>query len=203
MKNDINPAVGDNLRTLREGWNLKQEDIASLLSVHPNTISAWENHRLMPAVSKLQRLADYYQINVADLINERGLYVLNDPEHFGQKIVAVGRPTNEDIGISLSGKEKLILNQIQKLTTNQKNALLAFLEACSQSAEDKLKEKQENEAVTPSSVYKKTYRTIEIPITNDEAAELDGAKRSEIAAKIQQQINDTAREKGKLRPEDE
>lgn len=48
--------LGERLRRLREG-KYSQEDIASMLNVHNNTISKWENGMQEPRAKRIAELA--------------------------------------------------------------------------------------------------------------------------------------------------
>ena len=56
------------LRDLREDKDLKQADIAKLLTVHQTTYSDYELNKLNIPVSVLQTLADFYGVSVDYLL---------------------------------------------------------------------------------------------------------------------------------------
>lgn len=56
------------LRDLREDRDLKQKDLAELLSVHQTTYSDYELGHLNIPVSALHTLADYYSISIDYLL---------------------------------------------------------------------------------------------------------------------------------------
>ena len=56
------------LRDLREDKDLKQTDIAKLLTVHQTTYSDYELDRLNIPVSVLHTLADFYGVSVDYLL---------------------------------------------------------------------------------------------------------------------------------------
>ena len=56
------------LRDLREDKDLKQTDLAKLLSVHQTTYSDYELNRLNIPVSVLHTLADFYGVSVDYLL---------------------------------------------------------------------------------------------------------------------------------------
>lgn len=56
------------LRDLREDRDLKQKDLAELLSIHQTTYSDYELGRLNIPVSVLHTLADFYHVSVDYLL---------------------------------------------------------------------------------------------------------------------------------------
>lgn len=65
------------LRDLREDRDLKQRDLAELVTVHQTTYSDYELSRLNIPISVLHTLADYYNVSVDYLLcrtNEKRPY---------------------------------------------------------------------------------------------------------------------------------
>ena len=56
------------LRDLREDKDLKQKDLADLLSIHQTTYSDYELGRLNIPVAVLHTLADFYNVSVDYLL---------------------------------------------------------------------------------------------------------------------------------------
>ena len=57
-----------NLKRLRTGRNLKQEDLANLLNVTRQTVSGWETGRRQPDLDMLTKLAQILNIDIQELI---------------------------------------------------------------------------------------------------------------------------------------
>jgi transcriptional regulator with XRE-family HTH domain len=51
---------GDNLRMLREKFNMKQREIAALLEVAPQAVSEWERGVYLPSRGNQARLAELF-----------------------------------------------------------------------------------------------------------------------------------------------
>lgn len=60
--------LGNNLKALRKERNITQEDLASYLSVSPQTVSKWENNASAPDISMLPILADFYDTTIDGLL---------------------------------------------------------------------------------------------------------------------------------------
>ena len=58
----------DNLRFFRESKNLKQSDLAALLSVSVKTISHWETGYSEPSILQLTQLADIFEVSLDELV---------------------------------------------------------------------------------------------------------------------------------------
>ena len=60
--------VGAFLKELRKGHGLSQEQLADKFNVSSRSISRWENGNTMPDISVMIELADYYDIDIRDLL---------------------------------------------------------------------------------------------------------------------------------------
>ncbi len=62
-------SVGEIVRRLRYKHRLKMKDLAKILETSPTTISSWENMGKCPRPEMLKKVADYFEISEADLMN--------------------------------------------------------------------------------------------------------------------------------------
>lgn len=61
--------TGEFLKRLREGKNLTQEQLAEHFYVSTRTVSRWETGSNMPNVDVLIDLADFYDVDIREIIN--------------------------------------------------------------------------------------------------------------------------------------
>ena len=61
--------IGSFLKELRKKKNLTQEQLAEVLNVSGRTVSRWETGSNMPDLSILVELADYYDVDIREIIN--------------------------------------------------------------------------------------------------------------------------------------
>ncbi len=61
--------TGGFLKELRKEKNLTQEQLAEVLNVSGRTVSRWETGSNMPDLSILVELADYYDVDIREIIN--------------------------------------------------------------------------------------------------------------------------------------
>lgn len=61
--------IGSFLKELRKEKNLTQEQLAETLNVSGRTVSRWETGSNMPDLSILVELADYYDVDIREIIN--------------------------------------------------------------------------------------------------------------------------------------
>ena len=61
--------IGGFLKELRKEKNLTQEQLAEVLNVSGRTVSRWETGSNMPDLSVLVELADYYDVDIREIIN--------------------------------------------------------------------------------------------------------------------------------------
>lgn len=65
--------LADNLRTLREKFNITQEELAEAIGDTRNSIGTWEQCTRMPTVENLWALADYFSITINQLCGREPL----------------------------------------------------------------------------------------------------------------------------------
>lgn len=63
-----NQRLGNKFRQLRELHNFKQEFVAGVLDLSPNTYSLLEQGKSVITVERIQKLAELYKMDVADLL---------------------------------------------------------------------------------------------------------------------------------------
>lgn len=61
--------IGAFLKELRNDNNLTQEQLAEKFGVSQRSVSRWENGNTMPDISILIELADYYEIDLREMLN--------------------------------------------------------------------------------------------------------------------------------------
>ncbi len=71
--------IGNFLKKLRKERGKTQEEIAELFGVSSRSVSRWENGNTMPELGILVELADYYDVDIRELIDgERKSEVMNN-----------------------------------------------------------------------------------------------------------------------------
>ena len=87
--------IGTYLKELRKEKNLTQEQIAEKFGVSQRSVSRWENGYTMPDISVLIELADYYDVDLREILNgERKADNMN--EDLKQTLDMVADYTNEE-----------------------------------------------------------------------------------------------------------
>lgn len=61
--------IGMFIKALRKEKKLTQEQLADALFVSSKTVSRWETGRNLPDLLQLRELADYFQVDVRELID--------------------------------------------------------------------------------------------------------------------------------------
>jgi transcriptional regulator with XRE-family HTH domain len=73
--------IGSFLKTLRKEKNLTQEQLAEQFNVSSRTVSRWETGSNMPDLSLLVELADFYNVDIREIIDgERKSEIMNSEE---------------------------------------------------------------------------------------------------------------------------
>ena len=71
--------IGAFLKELRNDNNLTQEQLAEKFGVSQRSVSRWENGNTMPDISMLIELADYYEVDLREILNgERKMDSMNE-----------------------------------------------------------------------------------------------------------------------------
>ena len=92
--------IGAFLKELRKEHELSQEQLAQRFNVSSRSVSRWENGNTMPDISIMSELADYYDIDIRDLLRgERKSEKME--ENLKETLVMVADYTEAD-------KEKLL-----------------------------------------------------------------------------------------------
>lgn len=87
--------IGQFLQTLRKEKELTQEQLAEKFNVSNRTVSRWETGSNMPDISVLVELAEFYQVDIKEIIDgERKSEQMN--EETKETLVKVAEYTNED-----------------------------------------------------------------------------------------------------------
>lgn len=79
-----------NLNNLLSQRNKTQKEVADAISVSPQTFNTWCQGIALPRMGKVQRLADYFNIEKSDLIDEKN-DLSNHPHRKGVPIPVYGR----------------------------------------------------------------------------------------------------------------
>ena len=69
--------IAENLKQLRKGKDLTQEEVAEMLGVSPQSVSKWERGDTMPDITLLPALSNLYKVSVDALI---GMDRINDEQ---------------------------------------------------------------------------------------------------------------------------
>ena len=73
--------IGSFLKELRKEKELTQEQLAEKLNVSNRSVSRWENGNTMPDISILIELAEFYEVDIKEIIDgERKSENMNDAE---------------------------------------------------------------------------------------------------------------------------
>ena len=80
--------IGAFLRELRKEKNLTQEQLADVFNVSARTVSRWETGSNMPDISILVEIADYYQLDVREILNGERNSALPESDSSSLKDVA-------------------------------------------------------------------------------------------------------------------
>ena len=93
--------IGAFLKELRNHNNLTQEQIAEKLGVSQRSVSRWENGNTMPDISVLIELADYYEVDLREILNgERKMEIMTEDLKETLEMVVDYTDTEKEIIIS-------------------------------------------------------------------------------------------------------
>ncbi|MCY6354343.1 helix-turn-helix domain-containing protein [Clostridium sp. ZS2-4] len=101
--------LGNNIKTLREKYNLSQEQLSKKTGISRSNIGKIEKNQISPSVDALVNLANFFEVSTDVLLNENNF---------------------EDIDIKtdvLSEEEKNIIYLIRNVSDEDKKLILKFL----------------------------------------------------------------------------
>lgn len=106
-RNSLAARLGQNLSRGRKSLGLTQEQVATTLSVEPETISRFERGATLPSITTLERLADILGTTMGDLLEEESPRQFTEVE----KLAALLSPLSRDDRV-------LILETLKKLSAH-------------------------------------------------------------------------------------
>ena len=125
-KNDSNLGnkivFSDNLNYYIVKTGVKQRDVAKAAGVSEGTICDWLKHRSYPRMDKIQLLAEYFDIQMSDLVEERSF----DNQYYLQK---EAKMIAEDL--AKSPDVLVMFQKFQKLSDANKGIIKAMIESLS------------------------------------------------------------------------
>lgn len=89
---DISTIFIENLKQLLEEKNLTSAEFAKEINVRPSTISMWMTNKSLPRMELVDKIADFFDIDVVDLYIDRSKY----NEHLANIRNAMGLPKKPD-----------------------------------------------------------------------------------------------------------
>lgn len=116
--NQIRNTIAENLKYLREKYELTQKNVSDTLGVDAASYRNWENARSTPSISMLYEIAKIYKITINQLCgfeieSEDGLKVAS-PNNYNKSIYGESKITDLDT------YEKQFVMQIRRLTNEDK-----------------------------------------------------------------------------------
>jgi transcriptional regulator with XRE-family HTH domain len=119
--------LGTKLNKLRTGRNLTQVQIAEKLHISQNAYNKWESDKAKPAMENLMKIADFYETDVYDLLDETPIVQNNTDRAVGNihnnNTVTINNTISEEL------VESIIKNQqdITKLVEAQSKLIESLL----------------------------------------------------------------------------
>jgi transcriptional regulator with XRE-family HTH domain len=119
--------LGTKLNKLRTGRNLTQVQIAEKLHISQNAYNKWESDKAKPAMENLMKIADFYETDVYDLLDEKSIVQNNADRAVGNihnnNTVTINNTFSEEL------VESIIKNQqdITKLVEAQSKLIESLL----------------------------------------------------------------------------
>lgn len=107
--------LGTKLNKLRTGRNLTQVQIAEKLHISQNAYNKWESDKTKPAMENLMKIADFYETDVYDLLDEKSIVQNNTDRSFGyiDSTVTINNTISEELIESILKNQKDITNLVE------------------------------------------------------------------------------------------
>lgn len=101
-------SISENIKNLRELYELTQDELGSIAGVTGKAVSTWENGSKIPRMGALQKMADHFGLAKSDIIEGK-----------------IGKPSDDDRGFSKNKEE--LLDLISNLTEQEAAIYLSAL----------------------------------------------------------------------------
>lgn len=111
-------SISDNIKKLRDIYNLSQSDLAKIAGVSDKAVSTWERGMREPRMGAIQRIANHFGLKKSNLIEENGMTLIASP-------VSV---LKEHSDFYLSEKEKNLIKKYRRLTPEGKATVDAVID---------------------------------------------------------------------------
>ena len=89
-QDEVKEIISANLKRLVKSSGLSQKDVAIKVGVSPTTFNNWCTMIATPSLSDLWKVADYFHIDVTEIINQkvdiRGIRLMNENEYILLKL---------------------------------------------------------------------------------------------------------------------
>ena len=71
--------ISENIKILREKYNLSQKEFGIIAGVSDKAVSTWEQGLKEPRMGAIQKIADHFGIRKSDIIEDHGLETNSSP----------------------------------------------------------------------------------------------------------------------------
>ena len=107
--------LGTKLNKLRTARNLTQVQIAEKLHISQNAYNKWESDKAKPAMENLMKIADFYETDVYDLLDEKSIVQTNNDKSIGyiEGAVTINNTFSEELIESIIKNQQDITNLVE------------------------------------------------------------------------------------------
>lgn len=119
--------LGTKLNKLRTGRHLTQVQIAEKLQISQNAYNKWESDKAKPAMENLMKIADFFETDVYDLLDETPIVQNNTDRAVGNihnnNTVTINNNTSEELLESIIKNQQDIARLVETQTKLIENLL--------------------------------------------------------------------------------
>ena len=112
-------SISDNIKRLREKYNLTQIELGKIAGVSDKAVSSWENGTAEPRIGAVQKIADHFGIKKSEVIDD-------DPDetyHFDPETAEIVNAAKE------RPEMKALFSSSRKLSPQDAKTVLDIIEA--------------------------------------------------------------------------
>ena len=110
-------SIADNIKRLRERFDLTQEELGEIAGVSGGAVSTWERGTADPRIGAVQKIADYLRISKSEIVDDM-------PATFDR----CENAASEDDSASLSAAEAELVDYYRELNPDGQEKLLDYAE---------------------------------------------------------------------------
>ena len=117
-------SIAENIKQLREKYNLTQAELGEIAGVSDKAVSTWENGTAEPRMGAIQKIAEYFNITKGSIVDDQDSNKeQNDTYYLDPEVAAKAQEIYEDPEL------RILLDAKRDLTKEDLDAVVNIVKA--------------------------------------------------------------------------